>query len=131
MTTEEWTIGRLLGWATSWLQERGSQSPRLDAQLLLGHVCGLDRVHLYVQFDRPLTPGELATFRSLVKRRASAEPVAYILGQKEFYGRPFHVSPDVLCPRPETEHLVDLTLSGTTGELVVASVYCKPMQLSG
>lgn len=108
--TEVWNIGRLLTWAADFFRGRGSDTPRLDAQLLLSHVCGLDKVQLYVQFDRPLTSGELGTFRELVRRRAAAEPVAYILGRREFYGRSFAVTPDVLVPRPETEHLVDLVL---------------------
>jgi release factor glutamine methyltransferase len=107
---EMWTIGKLLTWATDWLKKQGSGSARLDAQLLLGHVCQLDKVHLYVQFDRPLGQTELTQFRALVKRRAGGEPVAYILGSKEFYGRDFQVNSDVLIPRPETEHLVDCVL---------------------
>ncbi|MEC8022884.1 MAG: HemK/PrmC family methyltransferase, partial [Myxococcota bacterium] len=108
---EMWTIGKLLTWATDWLKGQGSASARLDAQLLLGHVCGLDKVHLYVQFDRPLAQNELAVFRDLVKRRAAGEPVAYILGKKEFYSREFQVDSNVLVPRPETEHLVDCVLA--------------------
>lgn len=68
-----------------------------------------------MQFERPLGTGELATVRSLLKRRAAGEPVAYILGFKEFYGRRFRVDPSVLVPRPETEHLVDLALGHLAG----------------
>ena len=75
-----------------------------------GTYVKLDKVHLYVQFDRPLGQTELTQFRALVKRRAGGEPVAYILGSKEFYGRDFQVNLDVLIPRPETEHLVDCVL---------------------
>lgn len=108
--TEASTVKRVLDQATGYLAQKGSESARLDAQLLLGHVCDLDKVQLYVQYDRPLLAGELAAFRDLVKRRARGEPVAYILGKKEFYGRPFSVDARVLVPRPETEHLVDVAL---------------------
>ena len=107
---DTWTVGRLLTWGTDYLQKSGSASPRLDAQLLVGHVTGLDKVQLYVQFERPLVSGELATLRELLRRRATGEPVAYILGKKEFYGRELIVGPGVLVPRPETEHLVDTVL---------------------
>lgn len=109
--SDVWTIGRVLGWAAPFLEKHGSESARLDAQLLLGHVCGLDKVQLYVQFERPLGTGELVTFRELIKRRAAGEPVAYILGAKEFYGREFSVDSAVLVPRPETEHLVDRVIA--------------------
>ena len=113
--SEVWTVKRVLEWATGFLQTHGSESPRLDAQLLLGHVCGLDKVQLYVQFERPLLSGELAAFRDFIKRRAGAEPVAYILGKKELYGRSFSVDGRVLVPRPETEHLIDLVLAHVRG----------------
>lgn len=108
--SEIWTIKRLLDWAAPFLAKQGSESARLDAQLLLGHVCDLDKVQLYVQFDRPLGTGELEVFKTLIRRRAAGEPVAYILGFKEFYGRRFVVDAAVLVPRPETEHLVDAVL---------------------
>jgi len=109
--SEVWTIKRLIGWATEYLKKAGSDTARLDAQLLLGHITGLDQTQLYVQFDRPLGTGELQTFKTLVKRRAAAEPVAYIIGYKEFYGRRFAVDSNVLVPRPETEHLIDAVLA--------------------
>ncbi len=105
--SEAWTLGRLLDWAMDFLRKQGSASPRLDAQVLLTHVTGLDRVRLYVDFERPLVDTELARFKDLVKRRARGEPVAYIVGVKEFYGRDFAVDTRVLVPRPETELLVD------------------------
>jgi release factor glutamine methyltransferase len=101
----------MLDWATKWLAGKGSESPRLDAQLLLGSATGLDKVQLYMQFERPLMPAELEGFRELIKRRANHEPVAYILGTKAFYGHNFAVAPGVLIPRPETEHLVDQVLT--------------------
>jgi release factor glutamine methyltransferase len=108
---QTWTVGSMLDWATQWLTKKGSESARLDAQLLLGKVCSLDKVQLYVQFERPLGDQELNDFRELIKRRAEHEPVAYILGEKEFYGRHFTVAPGVLIPRPDTEHLIDAVLA--------------------
>jgi release factor glutamine methyltransferase len=86
---------------------REVDSPRLSAQLLVGEVLGLSRLSLALERDRSLTGQELEKIRSLVHRRVSGEPVAYILGQKEFYGLDFMVTPDVLIPRPETEHIVE------------------------
>lgn len=118
--TEQWTIKRLLSWSTAFLEDRDAPSPRLDSQILLGHVTGLDKVHLYVQFERPLSSGELQVFKDLLKRRAAGEPVAYILGKKEFYGRDFSVGTGVLVPRPETEHLIDAVLAYVRDEAVEA-----------
>lgn len=100
------TVRQILTLAAGWLGERGVDSPRLDAELLLAHSLGIKRLQLYLDHDRPLTEGELGPFRALLKRRGSREPVAYILGEREFYGLSFRVSRDVLVPRPETEELV-------------------------
>ncbi|HEX6492647.1 MAG TPA: peptide chain release factor N(5)-glutamine methyltransferase [Candidatus Dormibacteraeota bacterium] len=108
--------------STRFLSERGSDSPRLDAELLAAHSLGLRRIDLYLQHDRPLGEDELDPMRSLLRRRAAGEPVAYLVGEREFYGRPFRVTPDVLIPRPETETLVERTLrwaratAGAAGE---------------
>ena len=79
-------------WAREWLRRKGAENPRLDAELLLAHALRCDRVRLYIDADKPLAAEELARFKSLIKRRGEREPVAYILGTKEFYGRPFAVS---------------------------------------
>ncbi len=105
-----WTVRSLLAWAREWLASKGVESPRLDAELLLASALGCDRVRLYIDVDKPLAPEELARFKPLVQRRAAREPVAYILGSKEFYGRRFDVCPGVFIPRPETELLVQLAL---------------------
>ena len=110
MTTETWTIRTLLVWARDWLGKKGVDAPRLDAELLLANALACDRTRLYVDFDKPLGGEELAKFKALIQRRARREPVAYILGVKEFYGRPFAVEPGVFIPRPETEILVQLAL---------------------
>ena len=96
--------------STDYLQQRGSTSPRLDAELLLAHALGVRRIDLYLLHDRPLGEPELSAARELVRRRGTGEPVAYITGTREFYGRPFAVSPAVLVPRPETETLVTVAL---------------------
>ena len=107
---ETWTVRSLLNWARDWLGKKGVENPRLDAELLLAHALGCSRTKLYVDFDKPITGDELARFKPLIQRRGTREPVAYILGTKEFYGRPFAVREGVFIPRPETELLVQLAL---------------------
>ena len=107
---ESWTIGRLLDTATGYLKAKGSSSPRLDTELLLSDALGLERIHLYTQHDRPLSPGEVAAFRALIARRAAHEPVAYIRGRAFFRHLTLEVCSGVLIPRPETEELVDLVM---------------------
>ncbi len=94
----------------AFLAARSVDSPRLSAELLLSEALACSRLDLYLNMDRPLTEPELARARELVARRAGGEPVAYILGRKEFFGRTFRVSPAVLIPRPETEHIVEEAL---------------------
>ena len=101
-----WTITRLLSWTTDFFREHGIENPRLDAEVLLGAVLGKDRMYLYVHFDEPLEPAELARFRSYVKERAAHVPLAYVLGRREFMGLDFRVTRDTLIPRPDTEILV-------------------------
>lgn len=104
---EIWQLGRLLTTTANFLGQKGSSTPRLDAELLLAKVLSMSKVQLYVNFEREMSQAELGEYRELVRRRAKHEPVAYILGQKEFYGLPFKTTPAALIPRPETEHLVD------------------------
>jgi len=85
-----------------------------DAELLLAHILQCDRVYLAAHFDDPLTPDQQATFNTLIARRAAHEPLQYILGHQEFYGLDFRVTPAVLIPRPETEHLVEAVLLWAT-----------------
>jgi len=106
MSDDVWTVGRLLTWTTDWLGARGSDAPRLDAEVLLAHVRGCPRIALYTAFDTPVADAERARFRELVKRRGEGEPVAYLVGSREFFSLPFTVTKDVLIPRPETEGLV-------------------------
>jgi len=109
-----WTVARVLRWAAEDLARRGLEdSPRLDAELMLGRALGLDRVRLIMDSQRPLVPDELARFRELLVRRRRAEPIAYILGEREFYGLRFSVNRHVLIPRPDTETLVNVALART------------------
>lgn len=101
------TLGEVLRRTAAYLAERGSGSPRLDADLLLGEALGMDRMRLYLEHDRPLTEAELAAARALVARRAKREPMAYILGRRAFRGLELAVGPGVLVPRPDTETLVE------------------------
>jgi release factor glutamine methyltransferase len=110
---ELWSIRRAVSWATEDFRARGFSSQRLDAELLLGHAIGLDRVHVIIEGERPLDASELSRFRELIKRRRAAEPVAYILGQREFFGLAITVDRRVLIPRPDTEILVETALKRT------------------
>jgi release factor glutamine methyltransferase len=114
VTTSEntpWTVRRIVAWMAQDFAARGIETARLDADLLVAHALGLDRVRLFLALERELEPDELARIRALVTRRRASEPVAYILGRKEFYGRSFVVGPAVLVPRPDTEALVERALA--------------------
>jgi release factor glutamine methyltransferase len=110
VTSRTWTIREVLDWATQDFARRGIESPRLDAELLVAKALGTDRVGLYLDLHRPLVDGERSEIRPLVARRREREPVAYILGHRDFYGRRFKVTPNVLIPRADTETLVEHAL---------------------
>jgi release factor glutamine methyltransferase len=105
------TLIEVLRRATGYLEQHGSSSPRLDAELLLAHALGLRRLDLYLQFERPLADAELQPYRELIARRGKGEPVAYLVGRKEFMGLELEVTPDVLVPNPDTETLVQLAVT--------------------
>jgi len=107
---ETWTVLRLLKWTAEYFAGKGIEHGRLDAELLLAATLGLNRVGLYLNYDRPLSADELTLFRKQVERRARREPLAYILGRCEFWSLPFVVTPAVLIPRPDTEVLVEAAL---------------------
>jgi release factor glutamine methyltransferase len=104
-------LGEVLRLSAGYLSEHGSPTPRLDAELLIGHALGLPRIELYTNFDRPLDEPELAACRALLERRGRREPVAYILGRWGFHGLDLAVDARVLVPRPETEVLVERCLA--------------------
>ncbi len=104
---QPWTILKLLEWTTSYFKTAGIESPRIDAEVLIAHSLSLQRIDLYTKFDQPLEKQELDNFKPLLKRRKNGEPVAYIIGQREFWSLDFKVCPDVLIPRPDTEILVE------------------------
>jgi len=104
------TILSLLRWASDHLKIHHVSEPRASAELLLGHVLGLDRLSLYLNAERPLEAGELERFSKCLERRLRMEPVQYITGTQEFWSLSFTVTPDVLIPRPETELLVEALL---------------------
>jgi release factor glutamine methyltransferase len=101
------TLLEVLRRATGYLEQHDSSSPRLDAELLLAHALGLRRIDLYTQFERPLAEEELRPYRDLLARRGKGEPVAYLVGHKEFMKLDFTVTPAVLVPNPDTEVLVE------------------------
>jgi len=105
--TDVWTARRLLAWMTQDFKAQELGTPRLDAELLISHVLGVDRVRLYMDLERPLSAPELAAVKALVVRRRQREPVAYLIGHREFYRRELKVTPAVLIPRPDTETLIE------------------------
>lgn len=109
MTTpsnQPWTVLRLINWTKDYLAKANLQEPRLLAEMLLAHVLGCQRIELYTRFDYQPTASQLDQFRSLVQQAKQHQPVAYLVGIKEFYSLSFKVTPAVLIPRPETELLV-------------------------
>ena len=102
-----WTVQALLNWTKGYLQRAGTDGPRLAAEVLLAHALGCRRIELYTRYDFLPAEAQLARFRELVAHAARREPVAYLVGEKEFYSLAFLVTPDVLVPRPETEILVE------------------------
>ena len=111
MADELWTIQKLLVWTTGFFTRKGIDAPRRTAEILLSHVLGMDRVRLYMEFERPLDEAERARFKALVQRRAAREPTDYLTGSRPFHKYVFAVDARVLVPRPETEQLVETALS--------------------
>lgn len=100
-------VREVLRSSAAWCTRRGIPSPRLEAEVLLAHALGIERIGLYLDGERPLVEAELEAYRRLLRRRAAGEPSAYLTGRREFYGLAMRVTPAVLVPRPETELLVD------------------------
>ncbi|MBI4717354.1 MAG: peptide chain release factor N(5)-glutamine methyltransferase [Planctomycetes bacterium] len=106
----EWSIARLLAWTTEYLTRQGIDDARLSTEVLLAHALGCRRIELYTRGDVVPPPEPLNRFRDWVRRAAAREPIAYLVGEKEFFSLPFAVTRDVLIPRPETELLVECVL---------------------
>ena len=108
-----WTVESVVRWAMDDFRARGISTARLDAELLVAHALATTRIQLVIDARRTLDAAELERLRDLVRRRRAHEPIAYILGAREFYGRVFRVDKRVLVPRPDTEVLVDVGLERT------------------
>ena len=117
MTDPQWTILKTLRWTADYFRDKGVLEPRASAEVLLAHVLGLSRLDLYLRYDQPLAPEELARFKVLMVRRRHGEPVAYLTGHREFWSLDFQVAPGVLIPRPETEILVSAALEAARHKL--------------
>ena len=110
MAAERWTILSILKWTEDYFKKHGLDNPRFDAELLLAHILKLERLRLYLEFERPLSEQELAEYKVMIKRRVNHEPVQYITGEAWFLGLKFLVDPRVLIPRFDTEVLVEQAL---------------------
>lgn len=108
------TVLEIIKRTTGFFEQRGVESARLNAELLIGHALGLKRMQLYIQFERPLTEAELELIRPLVKRRGIREPLQYIMGETDFFGLKLKVDRRALIPRPETERLIELVVQQLT-----------------
>ncbi|HPF34343.1 MAG TPA: peptide chain release factor N(5)-glutamine methyltransferase [Candidatus Krumholzibacteria bacterium] len=115
MPAELKTVRELVQATADWFASKGLESPRLNAERLLGDVLGLTRLELYLHHDRPLTPEETDRYRALVKRRGAGEPLQTLIGETQFYSRSFKVEAGVFIPRPETELLVERCVGLLTG----------------
>jgi release factor glutamine methyltransferase len=101
-----WTVGGLLDWTARFLAKKGSESPRLDTEVLLAHALKCRRIELYTHYDEAASADDRECFRDLVRRRVEGCPVAYLVGRKEFFALELEVGPAVLIPRPESEFVV-------------------------
>ena len=110
-----WAVLDVLRWTTARFEKHGLASARLDAELLAAHAFAMSRIELYAHFDRPLSASELASYRDLVSRRLAGEPVAYLLGHKEFWSLDLLVDSRVLIPRPDSETLLEEALDRVAG----------------
>lgn len=108
--SDTWTILKVLEWTTSRFDRAGIPSSRLEAQVLLSHILACNRMQLYTSFDKPLAAEELTAYRRLIQRRLAGEPVAYLVGEQEFWSLPFHVEAAVLIPRRDTETVIEVIL---------------------
>jgi release factor glutamine methyltransferase len=111
VSSPPWTILRVLDWTAQKFQEAQIDGARLEAQVLLAHTLACKRIELYTHFDRPLAEPELASYRGLIRRRLAGEPLAYLVGEHEFWSLPLYVDESVLVPRSDTETLIEVALA--------------------
>mgnify|MGYP003126215003 CR=1 FL=1 len=126
-STEPWTVLRLLQWTSDFFKSRGSESPRLDAEILLAHARDCERIELYTAFAEVPSDEQRIAFRELVRRRGEGAPVAQLVGFREFYSIPIRVDENVLVPRPETEHLVVEAID--QAKRIAATVADRPLRI--
>ena len=105
-----WRLIDILNWGEKYFKEKYFDNPRIEIEVLLQHIIGCKKIDLYLQFENIVTPENLIILRGLIKRRVNREPIQYIIGSSEFYGRKFFVNKDVFIPRPETEKLIDVSI---------------------
>ena len=105
-----WRLIDILNWGEKYFKEKFFDNPRIEIETLLQYIIGCKKIDLYLQFENTVTPENLIILRGLIKRRVNREPMQYIIGSSEFYGRKFFVNQDVLIPRPETEKLIDVSI---------------------
>ena len=109
--TNLWKLIDILDLTINHFKKHNIENPRLNAEQLLAHTLKLERIQLYLQYERLLNSNEIETYRALIHRRCRNEPLQYITGSTEFMGLNFHLTPDVLIPRPETESVVEHAVS--------------------
>ena len=109
-TEKIWRLIDILNWGKKYFKEKSFDNPRIEIESLLQHIIGCKKIDLYLQFEKTVKPENLITLRGLIKRRVNREPIQYIIGSSEFYGRRFFVNQNVLIPRPETEKLIDVSI---------------------
>ena len=117
MPSKMWSVVDLLEWTTGYFQQHGVPNPRLDAEVLLGHLLKKSRLQLYLHFEMPVFQEHLTPFRELIQKRIAHTPVSYLTNRKEFMSLDFYVDERVLIPRPETEQLVETILTAETGNV--------------
>ena len=122
MGEDRWTILRTLEWIQGYFTEKGIESARLDAEVILAHVLDTERVWLYARFDQPLQAHELVEIKALVARRARREPIAHLTGRREFWSLDLKVNADCLVPRPDSETIIEVALARTQGQTVSRAV---------
>lgn len=110
MATKIWHVLELLEWTTGYFEKHNIPNPRLDAEVLLGHLLEKSRLQLYLHFDMPVFQDDLTVFRELIKKRIARTPISYLTNHKEFLSLDFYVDERVLIPRPETEFIVETIL---------------------